>query len=351
VSQTEVGFIFAISSFLTLIALATVVVFLTVFGNYYTALVTLLIDFLASLALAYTTNIGWIFVFFVLQTVMVTVTLFCFDVFLENYTKNEEKTGSIRGMFLTMSMIASLFSPTISGWLLGDTSSYQTVYLTSALYLLPTLVLLYVYFKDFKDPIYSIIPIRTIILLVRSNKNIFHISFAQFLLRFYFSWMVVYLPIYLHKHIGFSWPEIGIILFIMIIPYILIEYPAGIIADKWLGEKELLFAGFAITSASTVTLFFLGSASLIVWGSVLFITRIGAALIESMSETYFFKQISGDDTSILSIFRMSRPFAYIVGPLGAGVLLMYIDMQFLWILLAGIMLLGIWSTVALVDTK
>jgi MFS family permease len=351
VSQTEIGFIFAISSLLTLIALASVVVFLTKFGNYYTALFAILIDFTASLGLVFTTNIGWIFVFFVLQAVMVSVTLFCFDVFLENYSKDEEKTGSVRGLFLTMSMLASLFSPVISGWLLGDTSVYQTAYLASALYLLPTLVILLSHFRTFADPVYEILSVRNMFQAIRTNKNIFHISSAQFLLRFYFSWMVVYLPIYLHRYIGFSWLEIGIILFIMIIPYILIEFPAGVIADKWLGEKELLFGGFVITSVSTMALFFLDSTNLLVWGGILFATRIGCALIESMSETYFFKQIDGDDTSILSIFRMLRPLAYIVGPLSAGVLLIYIDIQYLWVLLAGVMLLGIWNALALVDTK
>lgn len=351
VPQTEVGFIFAVSSFLTLLALASVVVFLTKFGNYYTALFATLIDFVASLGLVYSTNTGWIFVFFVLQAVMVSVTLFCFDVFLENYTKNEEKTGSVRGLFLTMSMVASLFSPVISGWLLGDASVYQTVYLASALYLLPTLVILLSHFRTFTDPLYEILSVRNMFQAIRSNKNIFHISSAQFLLRFYFSWMVVYLPIYLHRYVGFSWLEIGIILFIMIIPYVLIEFPAGIIADRWLGEKELLFGGFVITSVSTMALFFLDSTNVLAWGGILFVTRIGAALIESMSETYFFKQIDGDDTSILSIFRMLQPLAYIIGPLSASILLMYIDIQYLWVLLAGIMLVGIWNALALVDTK
>jgi predicted MFS family arabinose efflux permease len=162
--------------------------------------------------------------------------------------------------------------------------------------------------------------------------------------------MVIYLPIYLNKHIGFSWFEIGIILFIMLIPYILIEFPAGILADKWLGEKELLFAGFIITSVSTASLFFLDTKSIMVWGGVLFVTRVGTALIESMSETYFFKKINAEDASILSIFRMLHSLAFIIGPLSAGLLLLFVGINCLWILLAGIVLLGIWNTLTIKDT-
>jgi MFS family permease len=263
-TQTEVGFIFAISSFLTLIILASAVLFLSRIGAYYTALIAVGFDLIASLGLAFSSNIGWLFVFFVLQTIMAPVTLFCFDIFLERYTKGSSSIGFMHGLFLTMSTTASLFAPTISGWLVGSDTSYDKVYLLSVFYLIPALILLTLFFRKFDDPQYNVLSLRNMLGTLRARKNIFHISSAQFLLRFYFSWMVIYLPIYLNKYVGFSWPEIGIILFIMLIPYILIEFPAGIIADKWLGEKELLLAGFLIASASTATLFFLDTKSIMV---------------------------------------------------------------------------------------
>jgi len=186
------------------------------------------------------------------------------------------------------------------------------------------------------------------------NRDIFHISSAQFFLRFYFSWMVVYMPIFLNQVIGFSWVEIGVILFMMIIPYILIEYPAGIIADKYLGEKELLILGYIITGCSTIAIFFLDSKSLFVWGALLFVTRIGCAFIESMTESYFFKQIGGDDTSILSIFRMLRPLAYTVGPFSAGILLYFLGdngLSYLWPILGCFMFFGIFHAASLNDTR
>lgn len=351
INQTQVGFIYSATAALSLVVLATSVIFLEKIGNFYTAVFATTLNCMALFGLAFTSSVGWIFVFFVINIITVPITFFCFDVFLENYTKDECTTGSVRGVFLSMSILASILAPMVSGWLVGEQAIYGRAYLASALYLIPTLFILIFHFRLFKDPAYQILSVKEMVCALKTNKNIFYISFGQFLLRFFFSWMVIFMPMYLHQNVGFSWIEIGMILFIMLVPYLIIEYPAGIIADKWLGEKELLIAGFCITSVSTASLFFIHSNSIVIWSAGLFITRIGAALIEIMTETYFFKQIDGDDTSILSIFRMLRPLAYTVGPFIGGMLLLFIPIEFLWPILGAILLLGIITSARLVDTR
>ncbi len=355
-SQSDVGLMFAISSALTVLLLATTAVFLTKYGGYNVALLATSLNLVSSLGLAFVTDLGWIFVFFAVHTMLIPVTLFCFDVFLESNNHDEGSTGSIRGIFLSMALLAALFSPVISGYLAGDGARYEWAYLASAIYLLPVLMILNVRFRNFVDPQYEVLSPKRILQAIWRDKNLYHVSAAQFLMRFFFSWYVVYLPIYLHLSVGFSWPEIGIILFVMLVPYVLIEYPAGKIADKLLGEKELMATGFIIASVSTATLFWLDSTSMWVWAGVLMVTRVGTALIESMTETYFFKQIDGDDTSILSIFRMLRPLAYSLGPAIAGALLAItypttLSLQHLWLILAAIMLVGVIHPLRLQDTR
>jgi hypothetical protein len=331
--------------------LATSAVFVSKIGAYKTALIALFFDFVASVGLAISSNIGWLFVFFVLQLIMAPLILYCFDIFLETYTKSVESTGFLRGIFLTLSTSASLFAPTVSGWILGNEVSFSKVYFLSVLYLIPVLALLMLYFRNFTDPVYQVLSLRKMYDALRVRKNVFHISCTQFLLRFYFSWMVIYLPIHLNHYMGFNWFDIGTILFLMLIPYVLIEFPAGVVADKWLGEKELLISGFLIASIFTAIIPFLETKSVIVWGLVLFMTRVGSALIEGMSETYFFKKIGAEDVSILSIFRMLHSLAYIIGPLSAGALLLFTDTNNLWIPLSIIMLFGIFSASAIKDTR
>jgi MFS family permease len=137
----------------------------------------------------------------------------------------------------------------------------------------------------------------------------------------------------------------------MLLPYVFVEWPAGIIADRWLGEKELLIAGFVVTAVPTFLLFFFHSPNIILWGGVLFVTRIGTALIESMTETYFFKHVDGRDTHLISFFRMLRPLAYVIGPLVATLVLAFLPLPYLWLVLGTIMLLGIFHASRLVDTR
>ena len=194
-SQSEVGMLYATSSLLSLIVLASSVIFLARFGNYYTALFATILNFFATLGLATVSDVGWLFVLYVVHAILMPVTLFCLDVFLEKSTKDENTTGSVRGIFLSMAVLASLFSPFISGIIVGENGNYRNVYLISALYLIPVIVLLVARFRSFEDPLYKILSVTKMIHVLRTNKNIFHISSAQFLLRFFFSWMVVYLPI------------------------------------------------------------------------------------------------------------------------------------------------------------
>jgi MFS family permease len=350
-NKTDVAFLFAVSSLLSLALLSISVIFLLKFGNYRTILTATILNLFAIIGLSVSTNPGLLFVFFVANSALVPLILFSFDVFLESYTKNEETTGSVRGFLLTTMTLSALLSPFISGMIAGKTSAYSKVYLLSAFYLLPVIFILITKFKNFTDSKYEFLSVKKIFLRFKNDKNFLNISVISFLLSFYFSWMVIYLPIFLHQDIGFSWPEIGTILFIMFLPYLIIELPAGIVADKWLGEKEMLMLGFMIASMSTFFLSLVVSTSLLVWGVALFATRTGTALIESMSETYFFKQIDGEDMSILKSFRMISPLAYIVGPFTAGLLVAVFDIYTLWQILSIIMLVGIFSTIQLTDTK
>lgn len=350
-SQSEVGFLFSISSALSVLVLGTSSLILKKIGNYNVALIAAGGSATALFGLASTQNPGLTFVYFTLFTLLSQLTLFSLDIFLESSTHDENTTGSVRGIFLSMGLLASLFSPAIAGFLTGGDEHFEYAYFVSALYILPVLVVINARFRTFIDPHYHVLSVSRTARALWSNKNLLHVSLAQFLLRFFFSWYVVYLPVYLNQVIGFSWPEIGVVLFAMLVPYILIEYPAGRLADKYFGEKEMMIAGFLIAGFATAILFWLHSDSMLLWGGVLMLTRVGAALIESMTETYFFKHIDGADASILSTFRVLHPLAYAFGPLIASLLLMVVGIEALWLVLAGIMLVGTVHPLMLKDTK
>tara|TARA_Y100000031_G_scaffold104660_1_gene115116 strand:- start:54 stop:545 length:492 start_codon:yes stop_codon:yes gene_type:complete len=163
--------------------------------------------------------------------------------------------------------------------------------------------------------------------------------------------MVIYMPIYLNQHIGFSWPEIGIIFTIMLLPFVLFEYPLGRLADTKIGEKEILIIGFIILIFSTAFIPFMNTTSLIPWAILLFITRVGASFAEITTESYFFKHVDGTDTSTISLFRITRPVSYIVGPLIATIGLFFLNIQYIFLILAVVLLFGLYFSFKIKDTK
>jgi MFS family permease len=136
-----------------------------------------------------------------------------------------------------------------------------------------------------------------------------------------------------------------------VIPYLVLEYPLGYIADKWLGEKEFLMTGFSILSISLIGMWFLHDASFWWWVGVMVLSRIGAAMVESMTEVHFFRHVTERDASIITAFRALRPLGSVVGPLIASLALIYLSLPVTFVVFGVVMLLGIPLAYSLVDTK
>jgi MFS family permease len=139
----------------------------------------------------------------------------------------------------------------------------------------------------------------------------------------------------------------------MLIPFVLIEFPIGKLADKKYGEKEFLVFGFIITAIFTAMIYTTNSNSILIWAVLLFCTRIGASFIEIMVETYFFKKTQEKDSGFVGIYRGASPFAYLVAPSISAIIMIYwhIPLLGLFPILSGILMLGFIATLFLQDTK
>jgi MFS family permease len=182
------------------------------------------------------------------------------------------------------------------------------------------------------------------------NHDIQLIFMVNLLLQIFYTWIVIYSPLYL-IHQGFNWEQIGIIFSIMLLPFLLFELPLGRIADRWLGEKEILTVGFIILGVSTMSLAFIHSSSLVIWATALFMTRVGASCVEIMSETYFFKQIHKGDAPVISLFRFARPISLLVAPIAAAFTILVLGETVAFLILGLLMLFGLRFVYPLVDTR
>ncbi len=348
-NERYVGLIYSFCSILSIIAFVGVSKMLRQYGNYRLFIGLLIIEIFSLIGMTFAHSAMYLIAVFAVNFVSIALLGFCIDIFLESFSTNAA-TGKIRGLLLTGANAAWIVAALVTSVILSD-GDYWKIYGAAALLFIPVIFLFRLNFKNFKDKPYRSLPYLKNFKEVMRNKNIRSILFVGFLLQFFYAWMVIYTPLYLHNHIGFSWNVIGIIFSVMLLPFVITELPLGRLADTRFGEKEMLCIGFIITALSTAYISFISSSSVALWMSVLFITRIGASIIEIMSETYFFKKISPEDTEAVSIFRTVRPLAYIVSPLIATVLLWFVDIRFMFTALGIILLLGLGSSLALKDTR
>lgn len=350
-SETQVSSLYIIGSIINTILLLNASRILAKIGIYKFASYAVFIEFLSILGMAVSTAPFLVGLFFLTHLVIISLLLFNMDMYIEEASKNEGLTGSIRGTYLTITNITIVIAPSLVALLLFN-DNYSLVYLTSCLLMIP----LYYFFKRLKDvptPLVQHIKIKETLSEYIKNKNLYNIFASNFLLQLFYAYMVIYMPLYLHseKYIGFSWPEIGLIFTIMLVPFVLFELPIGEMADEKYGEQEFLTIGFVIMGLSTLFISFVTVKVFWIWASLLFITRIGASFVEISSESYFFKQVNPDKSDVISFFRISRPLSFIVAPVLATITLQFIPFQYIFILIGSLMILGTKYSLAIEDTK
>jgi len=367
-SNTVLSAIYITGSILNLILLIDAPKFIKKIGIYNLTILFVILEGLSILGLSLANTPFVIASLSIIHLAVIAMIFFGLDIFLEKYSPiDETKTGSIRGTFLTISNVTLVIAPTIAGFILinGD---FSRIYLASFLFLIPLLFTLIFGLKkktdllalsadtDNMSSIPQNISIKQAIKRVCANKNLHGVFMVQFILQFFYAWMVIYMPIHLHQNLGFSWPNIGLIFTIMLLPFALFELPIGKMEDKNLGEKEVMILGFIITALSVALIPFIREASLILWAILLFVTRTGASFIEVSAESYFFKHVNSTNSDTISLFRMTRPLSFIVAPIIAAstlFLLNFFNLTYAlsFLVLSIIVLYGIRYSLMITNTK
>jgi hypothetical protein len=353
ISAKSVGSIYTIGSALSVLIFLFISRLLKKVGNYRLTIGLLLTNFVAVLGMSQAATLEVAVPLFIVHLITVPLIIFNLDVFMEERIGSDESgTGSSRGLLLTLASLVGAASPLVSGLLIGSTGTdFTGAYLVSALTLIPVLIVLTLYFRRFMDPVYEEINVLTAIRAFWVNINIRSVFIAHFLLQMFFMMMVVYTPLYLTGTIGLTWAEFGIIMFFAQMAYVLLEYPIGVIADRYIGEKEMMAAGFLIIVIATAWMSFVTVASVLVWSVIMFTTRVGAALVEVTTESYFFKQTKSSDAQIISFFRVTRPLSYVLGAAIASLSLLYVPFNMLFIVFAILMIPAMFCTLYIQDSK
>lgn len=286
---------------------------------------------------------------FILYFSLNSIVLYGLDLFLEHYSK-ESETGNIRGLYLTLGNIGWVVAPIISG-VLGTKFGFSIIYLVAAFSVVITLCIVFFSQKGFVDKAYPQTHFIDGMKALLKNKDLRKITFLNFILQFFFVIMVIYSPVYLTSIIGFSWKTLGVILSIMLLPFVIFPFPSGYIADKFLGEKELMFGALIVMGLATIYFTRLGNSNFLVYALVLFMTRMGASIFETMCDSTFFKRVTDADSAIISTYRNMMPMAYVVGPLIGAAIFSLTSYTTLFTLLGIVMLLSSLYVLRIKDTR
>lgn len=270
------------------------------------------------------------------------------DIILESFSV-DRMSGRIRGLHLTIMNTGFILGPFLSTRIL-EMFDYKGIFFANFTIQFLIFSIALIGLRGINHTVNRKETAIELLKRVWCKKNILRIYYISAVLEVFYAIMIIYAPLYL-LNLGFSWTDIGIAFSIMLVPFVVTQYPMGLIADTKTGEKEFLILAIFIMGVSTLAFFYNESANIFVWAGILFMTRIGASLIEILRDSYFYKKIDGDDIDLIDFFRTSRPIAYMAATGLASILLFFFPMKYIFLFLAAIVFSGLYAAVRLMDNK
>ena len=288
-------------------------------------------------------------IFLIIYIIGEAISWVCLDIILESFS-TDRMSGRIRGLYLTIGNVGFILAPLLSFQILDD-FGFKGIFFASFVIQFLIFSISLMAFRGINHIFKRKETMRELLKRVFKRKNIMRIYYISFVLDFFYALMVIYTPLYFLQ-MGYSLSQIGLAFSIILIPFVLLQYPVGILADKKTGEKEFLILSIAVMGISTLIFYFFDFKEIFAWTLILFITRIGASMIEILRDSYFYKRIDGYDVDIINFFRTSRPVAYITATILSSLLLLLLDdMKIVFLLIAVVSLSGLYPAFRLVDNK
>ena len=203
VGEKLVGIVYIFGSICSIFALLLAPKIFKKIGGYRFLLLIILFDAISFLILALTNNTPSIILMFVLGFSMNTLLIFSLDEILKIFS-NSSATGKTRGMYMAICNLAWIFAQFASGTFLGG-FSFRTIYFISFSVMILLLIISFFKLRTIPDPNYDKMGTLKYMRKFFQSKNLSRAYILSFLIQFFFCWMVIYTPIYLHNYIGFSW--------------------------------------------------------------------------------------------------------------------------------------------------
>lgn len=349
VKESSIGAFYALGAVLTFIALALAPRMFRTSGTLPIAVVAAFLVVLSLFEFAIPVNVWTVLAAYLAYSVSVGLLFLAIDLFYESRSTNRE-TGAVRGAVFALSNLAFFAVPLALSFLLTD-GNYSAAFVAGLIAMVLSIGMLLSLLRGYRDRRRVRTSLRKAVGHVMRKKELATTFLVGFLLKFSSALVMIYVPIYLHNHLGFAWTDIGRILAFMLVPSMLLNVPLGKLSDSLLGEKELITLGFSVLGLATASLTFLDGRPL-VWAAALFVLRFGAGIVEVMADTHFFKRISASDADVVSLFRNSNQVAYLaVAAISSGLLFLFPMRSLFLILGVLIFFTGVPAALSIRDTR
>lgn len=316
------GLVYGISGILSVFMAFEASKYLNVLSNYRTSILAMAGALLATLGLAFVPGDAPLLAisFFIVQQISLNLLWLCLNISLEEISKQNE-TGSVRGLFLTLTNLGILLAPMIAG-VLYNLYGFQGVYIAAAFFLLPLFWIHIKYTKLIQEPKYIDVSLTSTLKTLAKKPDVTRIVIAQLVLASFFGVMVLYSGLYITENTTITMDRfLAVIMPIALTPFVIFPYGLGKIADLIWGEKEILSIGLLIMGVMCIIIPFISSNSIVVWAFVLFMSRVGASFVESMASIYFYKKVDKSEAGLITLFNNIGSVSMIFVPVIASILM------------------------------
>lgn len=264
------------------------------------------------------------FVITVLQTLMVT----SFGIMIKDKSKMKELSRN-EGLRFTFANIAWVIGPLIAG-VLSEKYGVNIIFSLSALFMMISFLL----FRMFRINDHNVKkrihkhPIKNFIAFFK-NKDRFLAYVLGSGVTLWWSFFYLFMPLYIIQQ-DFGISVVGYFLFAVALPLISLEYYFGKIAGR-IGFRKIFRLGYFIPFILAVSCFFITDLFIIL--SILALSSVGLAMLESTTEAYFFHTIKDkEETRFYGPYNTALDTGLFIGKFSASLVLFFLPFKFLFLL-------------------
>lgn len=278
---------------------------------------------------AFTKHSAIIFMLFAFYQFVLSLFVVDVSLYIKHYS-NYRELAENAGKLGTLSNLGWIIGPLL-GSLIADRYGFEMAFLFSSAVSLIALAIFFFVRLDHEDVTYHHpTPFFQNISTFFKNPNLRRTYINNAGLGFIFS-IWDYLPL-LMLGLGATIPIIGLTKTLMGVTQSIFEFPIGQLADRETGERKIFIVGYALAAFFTLLLGFTTDLRLFI--TFFFIAATGTAFLEMTRDSYFFRQMSESKLELVSVYRTSDTFPYLLGQLFAVATLSFLPITW-WFIIGG----------------